>query len=231
MGDLAAGLGTATPRFEVVDRVDGDATTDFGAPGKAAAPDREPLASGEPERLAALLETSWLALDAALEAVPEAERIAKPEVGRSALTMWLHVGRAERAYLSPLLTQLKALEVEGSATFKAPRVSDPATPEQVRARSRRVPRRAADAADRGSLRRPVRGQRPAGTVLGTPCHVARPRSRLAARGPRRLELGGRGGSPALLSWRCHGAPRFPAGPRPVRLRRSAVVERRLDARG
>jgi hypothetical protein len=131
LGDLAADLGTAMPRLEVVDRVEGDATTEFGAPGKAATPDREPLATGEPERLAAFLGAAWRALDAALAAVPENARSAKPEVGRSAMTMWLHVGGAERAYLSPLLTQLKGIGVDGVETFRAPHLSDPATPEQV----------------------------------------------------------------------------------------------------
>jgi hypothetical protein len=45
--------------------------------------------------------------------------------------MWLHVGAAERAYLSGLLTRLKALGVDSADTFTAPRMSDPPTPEQV----------------------------------------------------------------------------------------------------
>jgi len=132
MGDIAAGLAVGPRRLEVVERVAGDATTDFGAPGKAAAADREPLAAAEPGRLAACLDVAWLAMDATLAAVPEDVREAKPEVGRSAMAMWLHVGGAERAYLSPLLTQLKALGADGAETFKAPRLSDPALPEQVR---------------------------------------------------------------------------------------------------
>jgi hypothetical protein len=99
MGSLAAGLGAIQPVMEVTERVEGDVTTDFGAPGKVLPSDRGQLVAGDPERLAAFLEASWGAFDSALAATPADDRPVKPLVGRSPDRMRLHVAEAASAYL------------------------------------------------------------------------------------------------------------------------------------
>ena len=48
VGELADPLGAGPPAITVIERVDGDATTDFGAPGKTVPSDRRSLRLGEP---------------------------------------------------------------------------------------------------------------------------------------------------------------------------------------
>ncbi len=110
VGPLADPLGAAVPPFTVLERVDGDVTTDFGAPGKVMSFDRRPLEDGEPERLAAFLDACWDAFDAALAATPEAMRPVKPEVGRAPAAIRDHILGAQRAYLSWLVKPLPKLD-------------------------------------------------------------------------------------------------------------------------
>lgn len=118
MGGLAAPLGGDEPLPSVVERVDGDATTDFGAPGQVLASDRRPLELGEPERLVAFLDACWAAFDAAYALVAEPSRDVKPEVGRSPASMRVHIAGALHAYLSwlvnprPSWKDERALELE-----------------------------------------------------------------------------------------------------------------------
>lgn len=51
--------------LKVVQRLKGDATTDFGAPGAIPSADERPLSSEELHRLQAILKACWKALDAA----------------------------------------------------------------------------------------------------------------------------------------------------------------------
>jgi hypothetical protein len=51
--------------FEVVERLKGSPTTDFGAPAAAPARDREPLKDADLRRLQSLLRACWRAFDAA----------------------------------------------------------------------------------------------------------------------------------------------------------------------
>ena len=52
-------------RFRVVERLTGNATTDFGAPGVAPRSDDRPVDEEEAKRLAAIMKASWSALDRA----------------------------------------------------------------------------------------------------------------------------------------------------------------------
>ena len=56
-------VGPASARFEVVERLAGNATTDFGAPGIPPAADERPLDEAELERQQAILRASWVALE------------------------------------------------------------------------------------------------------------------------------------------------------------------------
>jgi hypothetical protein len=106
VGPLADPLGTGAVVPTVVERVDGGTTTDFGAPEVVLASDRRPLEPGEPERLAAFLEASWAAFDAALARFSTDDRSQKPETGRAPDRMRVHIAGALRAYLSWLVKPL-----------------------------------------------------------------------------------------------------------------------------
>jgi hypothetical protein len=98
VGRLAGPLGTGAPALTVIERVDGDVTTDFGAPGQTVPSDRRALTDGEPDRLAAFLDACWSSFDAAYAATPADVRPVKPPVGRSPDAMRMHILDALRAY-------------------------------------------------------------------------------------------------------------------------------------
>jgi hypothetical protein len=60
--------------FEVVERLEGNATTDFGAPDKVADVDRAPASAAQARRMAALLEASWSVFDDVVATAPAALR-------------------------------------------------------------------------------------------------------------------------------------------------------------
>ena len=60
----------ARPSFNVVERVKGNATTDFVAPGIHASSDTRSLSPSEAERITALLTASWKVFDAAVAKAP-----------------------------------------------------------------------------------------------------------------------------------------------------------------
>jgi len=89
--------------LEVVERLTGDATTDFGAPSIAPEADRRPVDSRELVRLQTLLEMSWKALDRAAEAAEGVELATGPRGGGRVLDAIVgHVVGAEVAYLARL---------------------------------------------------------------------------------------------------------------------------------
>ena len=61
---------TVGDAFDVVERLPGNATTDFGAPAMFAAADSEPVAKERAGRFAALLRASWTCFDGVLAARP-----------------------------------------------------------------------------------------------------------------------------------------------------------------
>ena len=64
----------AHPTFEVVERLPGNGSTDFGAPGQIAAAEYEQPTLAEAKRLAALVEGAWLVFDAIAAGAPPALR-------------------------------------------------------------------------------------------------------------------------------------------------------------
>ncbi len=89
--------------FHVVERVEGSATTDFGAPDKTILSDSAPLAAGELERLKALLAALWQGFDAAVEtAVGQELRKGPRGGGRDLDGIVEHVMVAEVSYLRTL---------------------------------------------------------------------------------------------------------------------------------
>jgi hypothetical protein len=89
--------------LEVVERLAGDATTDFGAPSIAPAPDAGAISQADAERLSAILRACWSALDRAVAAADGRELAKGPRGGgRSVDKIVEHVVGAEAGYLSRL---------------------------------------------------------------------------------------------------------------------------------
>ena len=89
--------------FSVVERLEGDATTDFGAPGAIAELDREAIDQDELERLKTILQGCWAAFDRAAQAAEDKELRKGPRGGGRDLDKMLeHVTGAEQAYVRAL---------------------------------------------------------------------------------------------------------------------------------
>lgn len=84
--------------FEIVERVPGSATTDFGAPGEAVARDRQPITGKDAARLAALVRASWTVFDRVVAKAPASLRKGPRGGGRDRDVMVDHVLGAEVAY-------------------------------------------------------------------------------------------------------------------------------------
>src|SRR2546423_183654 len=67
---LAGHAVPADARLEVVERLKGGASTDFGAPGAAAAAEAQSLTKAQAERLAYLVEAAWQAFEATVARAP-----------------------------------------------------------------------------------------------------------------------------------------------------------------
>jgi hypothetical protein len=94
---------TAVSSLATVERLKGNATTDFGAPGMIPAGDSRPVDEVELGRLQGLLQASWRALDeAAAMARGRALRLGPRGGGRDLEEILNHVVEAERAYISRL---------------------------------------------------------------------------------------------------------------------------------
>jgi hypothetical protein len=85
-------------RFEIVERVDGNATTAFGAPGTIVAADREPTDRAAGERLASLLSAAWGTFDEIAAAAPAELRKGPRGGGRDTAKIVDHVMGADQAY-------------------------------------------------------------------------------------------------------------------------------------
>lgn len=85
--------------FDIVERVEGNATTDFGAPGVVPELDRAALTEHSAERLLALATAAWMRFDAVASTAPESLRKGPRGGGRDTSKIVSHVDEAERAYL------------------------------------------------------------------------------------------------------------------------------------
>jgi len=99
--------------FSVIERLDGDATTDFGAPGIAPSSDQRPVDGPELKRFKVLLQACWLALDAAAKAALGKElRKGLRGGGRDLEGIIRHVLGADAAYLASFGWKVKIDEGE-----------------------------------------------------------------------------------------------------------------------
>lgn len=90
------------PAFEVTERLAGDATTDFGAPGAIASHERRPLAAKEADRMATLVAACWAEFDMIVSGSPAVLRKGPRGGGRDRDEIVVHVTRAEAAYARKL---------------------------------------------------------------------------------------------------------------------------------
>jgi hypothetical protein len=89
--------------LRVVERLEGNATTDFGAPGQAPAADERPLDEAEAKLQAAILRVAWAAFDRTAKASAGAKLRKGPRGGGRELDAIVrHVLDAEGAYLAKL---------------------------------------------------------------------------------------------------------------------------------
>jgi hypothetical protein len=88
--------------FEVVERLPGNATTEFGAPGAIAKGESKRLTKKEAGRLSALVAASWTVFDRVVEKAPASLRKGPRGGGRDRDKIVEHVLGAEVAYAGKL---------------------------------------------------------------------------------------------------------------------------------
>ncbi|HEX9696754.1 MAG TPA: hypothetical protein VGB64_10645 [Actinomycetota bacterium] len=93
----------AAATVKVVERLRGDATTDFGAPSVAPSADHDAMTDARLRRQVALLVACWAAFDAAAKKAARTTLASGPRGGgRTVAAMAEHVFQADRAYVSKL---------------------------------------------------------------------------------------------------------------------------------
>jgi hypothetical protein len=109
----------AAPAFKVVERVKGNATTDFGAPGIQASADTKALAAKEAERICALLTASWKVFDGVVAKAPAELRKGPRGGGRDRDKISDHIIDAESAYITKLGLKVKTPRRDDAAAVRA----------------------------------------------------------------------------------------------------------------
>ncbi len=112
---------TGARNFEVVERVPGSGTTDFGAPGAVASADREPLKGKDVERFLGLVRASWTVFDRVVARAPAELRKGPRGGGRDRDKIVDHVLGAETAYARSIgvrLSQPDPVDTTAVADFR-----------------------------------------------------------------------------------------------------------------
>ena len=117
---VAAMAGVRFPRsaaggFDVVERLAGTATTDFGAPAEPASADGARLTKARAERLAALVDASWKVLDEVVAEAPPALRKGPRGGGRDRDKIVDHVIGAEVSYIRKLGLRFRQPAIDDAA--------------------------------------------------------------------------------------------------------------------
>jgi hypothetical protein len=113
---------TAARRFEVVQRMPGSASTDFGALDKPADADHTPLTKAQAERIAALVDAAWQYFDGVVATAPSSLRKGPRGGGRDRDKIVDHVIGAETSYIRKI--ELK---------FRQPAIDDATAIAEMRA--------------------------------------------------------------------------------------------------
>ncbi len=93
--------------FDVVERVAGDATTEFGAPGAPAKDESRPMTAAEARRMGNLVQACWKYLDRVVARAPANLRKGPRGGGRDRDAMFDHVLGAEMEYTKRIGVRLK----------------------------------------------------------------------------------------------------------------------------
>jgi len=109
--------------LEVVERQQGSATTDFGAPGAVLERDHAPVDAREVDRLAALLSASWRILDRVVAGAPPELRKGPRGGGRDRDKIVDHLLDAEAAYARKLGVRLNAPAADDTDAVAAHRAA------------------------------------------------------------------------------------------------------------
>jgi hypothetical protein len=94
-------------RFKVVERLKGNATTDFGAPGIPAKEESQPLTAAQTKRMTDLVGACWAYLDKVVAKAPASLRKGPRGGGRDRDAMFIHVLGAEVDYAKKIGVRLK----------------------------------------------------------------------------------------------------------------------------
>lgn len=112
----------ASASFDVVERLKGDATTDFGAPARAPSVDAGPVDDAELRRFGSLLKACWRTFDASTQEAEGKELRKGPRGGgRELEAIAEHVIGADEAYLGRLAYKLEKGATEPSERLQASR--------------------------------------------------------------------------------------------------------------
>jgi hypothetical protein len=103
------------PEADVVERVEGNATTEFGAPGVVAAVDRTSWTPTDAKRAAALLTACWNRLDTVAAAAPATLRKGPRGGGRDRDAIVEHVLGTEPAYARKTGIRVRGLDGRAAA--------------------------------------------------------------------------------------------------------------------
>jgi hypothetical protein len=95
------------PSFNVVERLEGNATTDFGAPAMPARDERKPMSAAETRRMVALVDACWKYLDSVRADAPNELRKGPRGGGRDTDEIYDHVLDAELEYAKRIGLRLK----------------------------------------------------------------------------------------------------------------------------
>ena len=106
-------------QFKVVERLSGNATTDFGAPGIPAKDELHPLTAEQAKRMCDLVAACWTYLDGVVAKAPASLRKGPRGGGRDRDAMFDHVLGAEMEYAKRIGTRLKQPDGDDKAAVRA----------------------------------------------------------------------------------------------------------------
>ncbi len=107
--------------FAVVEEIEGDATTTFGAPSKPAAAERHAATARQADRAASLLEAAWTVLDEVMASSPAELRKGPRGGGRDRDPMFNHVLGADQAYAGKIGVRVRQPSGDDPAAIRAMR--------------------------------------------------------------------------------------------------------------
>jgi hypothetical protein len=108
-----------SPTFDIIERLTGNATTDYGAPGIPAKDESKTSSAQQASRMLDLLEACWTYLDQVVAKAPAELRKGPRGGGRDRDKMFDHVLGAETEYAKAIGVRLKQPEARDTAAVRA----------------------------------------------------------------------------------------------------------------